>query len=157
MRDMVPSRAKRRAAASRPISKEARKITCSQVMSKAHALADTASVFDVINAISEHDWDHIFIVDMESVPVGRIHAVDVLKIIARKTVNRDVAWMHATPATQLISHPPLTLRTSTPLLKAGALMLAHDINQIAVVDDDGTLVGVVGHNTMARHMPKFII
>jgi CBS domain-containing protein len=45
----------------------------------------------------------------------------------------------------------------TPLLKAGALMLAHDLNQIGVVNHDGALVGVVGHNTMARHMPKFIL
>jgi CBS domain-containing protein len=51
----------------------------------------------------------------------------------------------------------MTVRKNTPLLKAGALMLAHDLNQIAVVDDDGTLIGVVGHHTMARHMPKFII
>jgi CBS-domain-containing membrane protein len=46
---------------------------------------------------------------------------------------------------------------STPLLKAGALMLAHDLNQIGVVNQDGALVGVVGHQTMARHMPKFIL
>ena len=74
-----------------------------------------------------------------------------------KTVNRSVAWMHAVPAQQLVNVPPMTVRKKTPLLKAGALMLAHDLNQIAVVDDDGTIIGVVGHHTMARHMPKFII
>jgi CBS domain-containing protein len=46
---------------------------------------------------------------------------------------------------------------STPLLKAGALMLTHDLNQIGVVDRKGALIGVVGHNTMARKMPKFIL
>ena len=83
--------------------------------------------------------------------------MDVLKIIARKKVNRDIAWMHGIPAQQLVSLPPITVNMDTPLLKAGALMLAHDLNQIGVVNHDGALVGVVGHNTMARHMPKFIL
>jgi hypothetical protein len=26
-----------------------------------------------------------------------------------------------------------------------------------VVDDDGALVGVVGHNTMARILPRFVL
>ena len=58
------------------------------------------------------------------------------------------------PAKQLINLPPLTVKTNTPLLKAGALMLTHDLNQIAVVNPDGVLVGVVGHKTMAKHLPS---
>ena len=65
--------------------------------------------------------------------------------------------MHSVPAQQLVTIPPLTVRTETPLLKAGALMLTHDLNQIGVVNNQGVLVGVVGHKTMAKHMPKFII
>ena len=136
---------------------EVRRLTCGLVMSKAHAVVDSASVFDIIHAITEHDWDHIFIVDVDGVPMGRIHAVDVLKIIARKSVNRNVAWMHATPATQLIFMPPLSVRSSTPLLKAGALMLTHDLNQLPVVDDDGALLGVVSHSTMSRSLPRFLL
>ena len=93
----------------------------------------------------------------DGVPTGRIHAVDVLKLIAKKNVERSVAWMHSVPAQQLVTIPPLTVRTETPLLKAGALMLTHDLNQIGVVNNQGVLVGVVGHKTMAKHMPKFII
>jgi len=57
----------------------------------------------------------------------------------------------------LVNLPPITVTQTTPLLKAGALMLTHDLNQIAVVNKEGSLVGVVGHQTMARHMPKFIL
>jgi CBS-domain-containing membrane protein len=89
--------------------------------------------------------------------MGRIHAVDLLKLIARKTVNRDIAWMHSIPAQQLINHPPMTVRKQTPLLKAGALMLTHDLNQLGVVNDEGTLVGVVGHNTLAKVVPRFVL
>ena len=160
---MKPTTARRftREAISRMSAKErsmfARSISCGETMNKAHTVFSMDSVAIVLEQITQNNWDHVFIVNEDGVPMGRIHAVDILKLIARKTVNRSVAWMHAVPAQQLVNAPPMTVRTGTPLLKAGALMLAHDINQIAVVDDDGILVGVVGHNTMARHMPKFII
>ena len=89
--------------------------------------------------------------------MGRIHAVDVLKIVAKKNVERSVAWMLSVPAKQLINLPPLTVKSDTPLLKAGALMLTHDLNQIAVVNQQGVLVGVVGYKTMAKTLPRFIL
>lgn len=134
-----------------------RRLTCGRVMIKPHYVYDDASVYEVLEKITHHDWDHIFILDDEGVPMGRIHAVDVLKLIAKKTVNRSVAWMYAIPAIQLVNLPPLCVKMSTPLLKAGALMLTHDLNQIGILDDEGALVGVVGHNTMAKHLPRYIL
>lgn len=138
-------------------SKSARTISCSDTMSEAHWIWADSSMVEVIEQLTVNNWDHIFVIDNDGAPQGRIHAVDVLKIIAQKTVNRDIAWMHGIPAQQLVSQPPITVRESTPLLKAGALMLAHDLNQIGVVDKKGALIGVVGHNTMARKVPKFIL
>tara|TARA_B100000900_G_C20512846_1_gene688779 strand:+ start:818 stop:1198 length:381 start_codon:yes stop_codon:yes gene_type:complete len=112
---------------------------------------------DVVDDLTQNDWDHVFVVNKEGVPMGRIHAVDVLKIVAKKNVERSVAWMLSVPAKQLINLPPLTVKTNTPLLKAGALMLTHDLNQIAVVNSDGVLVGVVGYKTMAKQLPRFIL
>jgi CBS-domain-containing membrane protein len=138
-------------------SATARSLTCGETMTQAHWIWDDSSMVEVIEHLTENNWDHIFVINVEGAPQGRIHAVDVLKIIARKTVNRDIAWMHGIPAQQLVNQPPITVTESTPLLKAGALMLAHDLNQIGVVDRNGALIGVVGHNTMARKMPKFIL
>ena len=135
----------------------ARSLTCGETLLEAHWVWFDASMVDVIDDLTSNNWDHVFVINHEGAPQGRIHAVDVLKIIARKKVNRDIAWMHSIPAQQLVNLPPITVNMDTPLLKAGALMLAHDLNQIGVVNHDGALVGVVGHNTMARHMPKFIL
>jgi CBS domain-containing protein len=112
---------------------------------------------DVLDDLTQNNWDHVFVVNKEGVPMGRIHAVDVLKIVAKKNVERSVAWMLSVPAKQLINLPPLTVKSNTPLLKAGALMLTHDLNQIAVVNQEGVLVGVVGHKTMAKILPRFIL
>jgi len=138
-------------------SKLVRSITCRETMTDANWVFGSDTMADVLDDLTQNDWDHVFVVNKEGVPMGRIHAVDMLKIVAKKNVERSVAWMLSVPAKQLINLPPLTVRTNTPLLKAGALMLTHDLNQIAVVNSDGVLVGVVGHKTMAKHLPRFIL
>ena len=138
-------------------SKRVREITCRETMSDANWVFSNDTMADVLDDLTQNNWDHVFVVNKEGVPTGRIHAVDVLKIIAKKNVERSVAWMLSVPAQQLVNLPPITVRTNTPLLKAGALMLTHDLNQIAVVNSDGVLVGVVGHKTMAKHLPRFIL
>ena len=138
-------------------SKLVRSITCRETMADANWVFGSDTMADVLDDLTQNDWDHVFVVNKEGVPMGRIHAVDMLKIVAKKNVERSVAWMLSVPAKQLINLPPLTVKTNTPLLKAGALMLTHDLNQIAVVNADGVLVGVVGHKTMAKHLPRFIL
>lgn len=138
-------------------STAARALTCGQVYNAPHVLFHSATVADALEQITENNWDHIFIVNSERVPIGRIHAVDILKLVARKTVNRNIAWMHAIPAVELVTQETITMPKSAPLLKAGALMLAHDLNQLAVVDEEGAIIGVVSHSTVARHMPRFLL
>ena len=138
-------------------SKAIRGITCRETMTDANWVFANDTMADVLDDLTQNNWDHVFVVNKEGVPMGRIHAVDVLKIVAKKNVERSVAWMLSVPAKQLINLPPLTVKSNTPLLKAGALMLTHDLNQIAVVNQDGVLVGVVGHKTMAKVLPRFIL
>jgi len=138
-------------------SKIVRNITCRETMVEANWVFANDTMADVLDDLTENDWDHVFVVNREGVPMGRIHAVDMLKIVAKKNVERSIAWMLSIPAKQLINLPPLTVKTSTPLLKAGALMLTHDLSQLAVVNNDGVLVGVVGHHTMAKHLPRFVL
>lgn len=137
--------------------KMVREVLCVNVMQHPHSLLGSDSMATVLDVLTKHDWDHVFIVDQDGAPMGRIHAVDLLKMVAKKTVNRDIAWMHSIPAQQILTHPPMTVRSTTPLLKAGALMLTHDLNQIGVVDEEGALIGVVGHNTVARVLPRFLL
>jgi CBS domain-containing protein len=139
------------------VANAVRRLTCSQVMAVAHFVSEEASVHEVLEKLTQNNWDHLFIVSDEGVPIGRIHAVDVLKLISRKAVNRNLAWMMMVPAIQMVRTPPLQVGLNTPLLKAGALMLTHDLNQLAVVNGDGELVGTVSHATMARNLPRFLL
>lgn len=148
---------KQRISATNNRVKSVRSLTCGQVMTVPHVIGKKASVADALEMITSRDWDHIFIVNSERVPIGRIHAVDILKLVARKTVNRDIAWMHAIPARQLVTQETMTMRESTPLLKAAALMLTHDLNQLAVTNKQGQIVGTVSHSVVARNLPRFIL
>ena len=138
-------------------SKAVRSISCRETMTNANWVFANDTMADVLDDLTQNNWDHVFVVNKEGVPMGRIHAVDVLKIVAKKNVERSVAWMLSVPAKQLINLPPLTVKSNTPLLKAGALMLTHDLNQVAVVNQQGVLIGVVGHKTMAKYLPRFIL
>ncbi len=151
------SKSKQRISMPKNRSKSARSLTCGQVMVTPNVIGRNASVADALDMITSRDWDHLFIVNSERVPIGRIHAVDILKLVARKTVNRDIAWMHAISAKQLVTQETMTMKENTPLLKAAALMLTHDLNQLAVTNNQGQIVGTVSHSVVARSLPRFIL
>ena len=65
--------------------------------------------------------------------------------------------MEAFPISEAVTQPPLQVSTRTPLMAAVALLLTHDLNQIAVVDDEGGLVGMVSNAVVARHLPRFLL
>jgi CBS domain-containing protein len=151
------SSAGRRSMSKSSRSAAVRKLQCGEVMEAPHMLDAKASVSKVIHVMTENNWDHLFLVDEYLLPVGRVHAVDLLKMVDLKRVNRDMAWAEAVPALQCVSTPPLSVKENTPLLKAVVLLLTHDLNQLAVVDEEGALIGMVGVGTAARHLPRFIL
>ncbi|MDB2333601.1 CBS domain-containing protein [Candidatus Poseidoniales archaeon] len=89
---------------------DVRRLTCEEVMQKPRAVRSTASMADVLEAMTMKELDHLFIVNRDGVPMGRIHAIDVLKLISRKTVNRSIAWMHGIEAKQLVNIPVNQIR-----------------------------------------------
>ena len=74
-------------------SKLIRAITCRDTMVEANWVFANDTMADVLDDLTQNDWDHVFVVNREGVPMGRIHAVDMLKIVAKKNVERSVAWM----------------------------------------------------------------
>ena len=95
-------------------SNAVRSLTCGQVMTKPRLLIETASVAEALDKITINEWDHLFIIDSERVPIGRVHAIDLLKLIAKKSVNREVAWMHSIPAGQLVTQGLSLIHISEP-------------------------------------------
>ncbi len=138
-------------------AKEIRKLTCGRVMLAAHEVDEMDSMDSVMRTMIAKDWDHVMVTDDRGVLVGRVHAVDLLKLIGRNRINRELHWMEAVPISDAVTQPPLQVSTQTPLMAAVALLLTHDLSQIAVVDDEGGLVGMVSNAVVARHLPRFLL
>ncbi len=147
----------RRSRPSNRIAREIRELTCGKVMLAAHEVDEMDSIDDVMRLIVAKDWDHVMVTDEVGNLVGRVHAVDLLKLIMNKRINRDHFWMEAVPILQAVTLPPLQVKTTTPLMVAATLMLTHDLNQIAITDVHGVLVGHVSHAVVARHLPRFLL
>ena len=79
-------------------SRLVRSVTCRETMVEANWVFGSDTMADVLDDLTQNDWDHVFVVNKEGVPMGRIHAVDMLKIVAKKNVERSVAWMLSIPA-----------------------------------------------------------
>ncbi len=48
----------------------------------------------------------------------------------------------------------VTVTTDTPIARASRLLYAHRIRRLPVVDDDNTLVGILGERTVASALPS---
>ncbi len=145
------------AKSTKKIASEIRELTCARVMLAAHEVDEMDSIDYVVRLLAAKDWDHVMVTDDRGSLVGRVHAVDLLKLIMNKRINLDLHWMEAVPISQAVTQPPLQVRANTPLMVAATLMLTHDLNQIAVTNSNGTLVGYVSHAVVARHLPRFLL
>ena len=140
-------------AASRQISN----LTCGQVMHTARKVNEMDSMDSVISTMIAKDWDHVMITDERDYLVGRVHAVDMLKLIARNRINRELNWMEMVPISQAVTLPAQHVYTHTPLMVAATLLLTNDLSQIAVVDDYGSLVGMVSNADVSRHLTRLLL
>ena len=138
-------------------ARQIRKLTCGQVMLAAHEVNEMDSMDRVIRTMIAKDWDHVMVTDDRGSLVGRVHAVDMLKLIGRNRINRELHWMESVPISQAVTLPPLQVYSTTPLMVAATLMLTNDLNQIAVVDEDRGLVGMVSNAVVARHLPRYLL
>jgi CBS domain-containing protein len=85
--------------------------------------------------------------------IGVVSASDLLaRVTGARTVPRgrrraaraeDRRKQHAANAQELMTHPAVTVRTSTPIAEAARAMARARVRSLPVVDRDGTLVGTV--------------
>ena len=88
---------------SKRIAREIREMTCGQVMLAAHEVDEMDSIDEVVRLITAKDWDHVMVTDDRGSLVGRVHAVDLIKLIMNKRINRDLYWMEAVPIRQAVT------------------------------------------------------
>ncbi len=94
---------------------------------------------DVAPLLLERDLDALPVVDADGRAVGIVSKTDLLR-----------PWPAAATVFDGMTHAALTVSEGAPVSEAAALMVAHGVHQLPVVDGDGRVVGLVGSLELLR-------
>lgn len=93
----------------------------------------------------------VVIVDVDGRPIGIITERDILKKVTRlNKLATEVA------AEDIMSQPLITIKAYDSIETAAALMAKKKIKRLAVLEENGTLVGVLSNTDIARKLAKIL-
>jgi CBS domain-containing protein len=123
-----------------------------------------ASLKDAAGVLVEHHVTGVPVVDVGGNVLGVLSEADIVAKEAAPRHHRRGAlawlldpidpWVDGRAGARLVkeamSAPAITIRPGAPLSEAAASMIESGVNRLPVVDDDGTLVGIVTRSDLVR-------
>lgn len=103
-----------------------------------------AGLVEVTRTMRDHDVSGLIVVD-ENQPIGMVSLSDIRDFIA-ETGASPVACR----AGDLMTRGVVTIRRRAPVFEAIFQMARHNIKRLAVIDENGSLVGVVSDTDLLR-------
>ena len=104
---------------------------------KVVTLSPHHSFSDVANLMNDRYFRHCVVVDARGLLVGVISDRDILRALARNPNSRSKSLE------QIMTHNPVTVRRNTPIADAVGKILSRRINCLPVVEEDGSVCGIV--------------
>lgn len=92
---------------------------------------------DAANLMNDRYFRHCVVVDSQRKIVGVISDRDILRALARNPNSRSKSLE------QIMTPNPVTVKRNTPIVEAVSKILSKRINCLPVVEDDGTICGIV--------------
>lgn len=109
------------------------------------------SVMDAAKLMISRKVGSVVIMDVDGLPIGIITERDILKKVTRSNKRAtEVA------AEDIMSHPVITIRAYDSIETAAALMARKKIKRLVVLEEDGTLSGVLSITDIARKLAKIL-
>jgi CBS domain-containing protein len=109
------------------------------------------SVMDAAKLMIGRKVGSAVIVDVDGLPIGIITERDILKKVTRSNKRAtEVA------AEDIMSHPVITTKAYDSIETAAALMARKKIKRLVVLEEDGTLSGVLSITDIARKLAKIL-
>jgi len=137
--------------------------TVADVMTTQVHVADPSAPFKVlVRLIEENRVSAIPIVDQNGVPVGIVSESDLLHKQRRHELEAEAnlfelrkhrherAHAAGLVASELMTSPPITVPTDTPLAEAARLMQARNVRRLVVVDARGRIAGIVSRSDLLQ-------
>src|SRR5260370_1868537 len=112
----------------------------------------------LVQLIEENKISAVPIVDAQGVPVGIVSESDLLLKERRHELESESSLLHTRRrrqerakaegvfAWEIMTKPPITVRSDTALPQAARLMQKRKIRRLVVVDERGKIVGIVSRS-----------
>jgi CBS domain-containing protein len=130
--------------------------------SRVHVASPVAPFKLLVRLIEENRVSAIPIVDQQGVPVGIVSESDLLLKERRVELETSHDLLHAhrrrqdrakargTVASELMTSPPVTVRSDTSLSEAARLMQERNVRRLVVVDERGRIAGIVSRSDLLQ-------
>ena len=117
---------------------------------KVVTLSSHHSFNDVANLMNDRHFRHCVVVGTQGQIVGVISDRDILRALARNANARFKSL------DQIMTHNPVTVRRHTPIADAVGKILSKRINCLPVVEDDGSVCGIVTSTDLLKSYQKLL-
>jgi CBS domain-containing protein len=130
--------------------------------SRVHVARPLTPFKRLVQLIEENRISAIPIVDAQGVPVGIVSESDLLFKERRHELESEPSLLHArrrrqerakaegVVAWEIMTKPPITVRSDTTLPQAARLMQERNVRRLVVVDERGKIVGIVSRSDLLQ-------
>lgn len=105
---------------------------------------------EVTNLMNDRSFRHCVVVDNQGRVVGVISDRDILRALARNPNSRTKSLE------QIMTRNPITVKRNTPIIDAVSKILSKRINCLPVVEDDGSVCGIVTSTDLLKSYLKLL-
>jgi CBS domain-containing protein len=140
-----------------------RRRTVSDVMtSRVHVARPMTPFKRLVQLIEENKISAVPIVDAQGVPVGIVSESDLLLKERRRELESESSLLHprrrrqerakaeGVVAWEIMTKPPITVRSDTNLAQAARLMQERNVRRLVVVDERDKIVGIVSRSDLLQ-------
>ena len=105
---------------------------------------------EAADLMNDRYFRHCIVVDNFRKPMGVISDRDILRALARNPNSRSKSL------DQIMTRNPITVKRSTPIIDAVSKIVAKRINCLPVVEDDGTVCGIVTSTDLLKSYQQLL-
>ena len=117
---------------------------------KVVTLSPHHSFSEVANLMNDRNFRHCVVVDNNREIVGVISDRDIMRALARNPNSRSKEL------DQIMTRNPITVKRDTPIIDAVSKMRAKRINCLPVIEDDGTVCGIVTSTDLLKSYQQLL-
>jgi len=93
--------------------------------------------------------EQCLIVEVDDIVIGMVTATDIIEKVVAVGANPEKVFVR-----DIMSTPVITVRVKATITEAAQIMSDYGVRKLPVLDDSGTLAGVITSLELARYLAK---